>query len=57
VRIDRKTRAHSRRENDATRPGVIAGPDPAIHEAQQRMKVVQIEFSETHHGLPGQARQ
>jgi hypothetical protein len=36
--------------------GVIAGLDPAIHEAEQRMKKLRMGFLETHHGLPGHRR-
>jgi hypothetical protein len=57
---------HTHRENDTPHPDVtvahqshhvIAGLDPAIHEAEQRMKTLLIELWESHHGLPGQARQ
>jgi hypothetical protein len=47
---------HAHRENDAPHPRVIAGLDPAIHEAEQRMKTLLIELCESHHGLPGHRR-
>jgi hypothetical protein len=38
-------------------PHVIAGLDPAIHEAEQEMKGLRTDFLDIHDGLPGQARQ
>src|SRR4051794_38978380 len=36
---------------------VLPGLDPGIHEAARRNTTLQTAFADTHHGLPGQARQ
>ena len=35
----------------------MPGLDPGIHEAIQSSETILIGFADTHHGLPGQARQ